>query len=351
MQVLGQMCEGLIQPSLLLERDPPPAGELTRFPAEDHSVHVFVSQHGPQVRPGPQAGAQVHHVAVVAKGRRERGIEVRHSHETVQGMAAVGQPVQPTREQDREAAIPIDVAGQPHRAGGDGNDPVVERRNQVLQQLGIHPAEILHGHVDLNPLADRTEDSPDGQVIACAGNVSIADHQREITLPWRHSADRLLDRLRLVPPEPRRTIGGCVCLLGNSRIRDRNRLEPDRKRSGGPRKRRDDHQRLGALSRRRKPESGLPLMDGDRNRNSRTPEPIAEPRGATIGCPRSNPHQHHDQWHQQQAQAPSGESRAIRNNHPKSPPRRTIRLARGTAGGLRSKSRDSLSIGLARSRA
>ena len=246
MQVLGQMRQGLIQPSLLLDRDPPRPGELTRLSAEDHCVHVLVSQDGPKVGTGHESCAQIHHVAAVAERRRERGIEVRHSHEPVHGMAAVAQTVQPAREQDRETAISIDVAGQPDRASGDGNDPVVKRRHQILQQLGIHSADILRGHVDLNPFAHRAEDPPDGQVVARTGNVAIANHQREVTLTWRHSAGRLLDRLRIVRPEPRRTIGGCLLQLRNPRIRRRRRLQPDRKRAGGPGERRDDHQRLGS---------------------------------------------------------------------------------------------------------
>jgi hypothetical protein len=74
-------------------------------------------------------------------------------------------------------------------------------------------------------------------------------------------------------------------------------------------------------------------MNSKCNRHSRTPEAIAGRPGTAIGSSRFNPHQHHDQWHQQQAQAPSGTPSVFRNSHPKSPPRKTIQLARGTAGG------------------
>jgi hypothetical protein len=151
-------------------------------------------------------------------------------------MAAVAQPVQPAGEQDRETAISIDVVGEPYRASGDGYDPVVERCDQILQQLDIHLADIFSGHVHLNPLSDRAENSPDGKVIARAGNVSIADHQREVTLPGRHSAGGVLDRLCVVRAKPWWKLDGCLLLFRNFCTRGRNRLQPDRKRSSGPRK-------------------------------------------------------------------------------------------------------------------
>ena len=61
-------------------------------------------------------------------------VEVGHSDEPVDRATASSQVIEPARQQDREAAVAIDVARCPDLAGHERMDPIVERDDEVLDQ-------------------------------------------------------------------------------------------------------------------------------------------------------------------------------------------------------------------------
>ena len=131
-------------------------------------MHVFMGDDGARIRTRLERGVQVHHVAMIAEGVRDGRIEVGHPDEPVNGVPAASQTAEPARQEDGEPAVPVHVARRTEPGGGQRVDAVVERGDEVFEEVAVDRIGVLRRDVDLDPATDPFENAADRHVIAGA---------------------------------------------------------------------------------------------------------------------------------------------------------------------------------------
>ena len=101
-------------------------------------MHVLVCQHGAEIRPALERGAQVHHVALISQRRAKRSVEIGHSDEAVDRVTAPSQMIEPAREKDREPSVAVDVGAGPNRLDISGKIRSSKVLTMSLDRLGCY---------------------------------------------------------------------------------------------------------------------------------------------------------------------------------------------------------------------
>ena len=196
------------------------------------------------------------------------------------GMPPAAEVIEPAREQDRESAVAVHVAGHGAGLARHREDPIVERPDDVLDRAPLDGAEILRRDVDLNPTPDTPQDARHRHVVAGDAGVALADHQVEHAIAGRQAPGRGLFRRPGREPDGFGCIGTgpvqstVVGQLGDRGGRGGAGGQTDGERPAAPGECGDDDERLRPLPMCGEPKRRPPVPDRNRPGHADPPEDV-----------------------------------------------------------------------------